>query len=358
MKEKTGVFMIIRFFTVLTAIFLFSTNSFAAKISFMAGDVKVVKGGKTAAAQFQMELNTGDVIKTGRGAFADISYDDGTVVKVKENSSVTIGNKNEQGSDSVSVTSGTVSAKFAKLQKDSVRKVYTPTTVCAVRGTEFDVAVSESADSKVQMTEGSLEVLNPYGKVAIKENQNAEVGVAKAPAQADGGDLNKWMKENESNLQKNPDEKADAFSEYVKNFQKRSESSSKNISDMEKNRGTTIKGGKDKLEKANKDLDNIENNVKDDLYLNSAANSSIDGILNRFQNDKKGMYDKFLKVKAESNKVMDQQKRNFEAIAAVKAAYKKAYDDIMNKHKESIDKIKGGFNKESVKPKDSVKPQK
>jgi len=48
---------------------------------------------------------------------------------------------------------------------------------------------------------------------------------------------------------------------------------------------------------------------------------------------------------------MNQQERNFETITAVKAAYKKAYDDIMKKHKEGIDKIKGGFNKESVKPK-------
>jgi hypothetical protein len=353
MKEKkTRVLTIVyRFFTVFTAVFLFATNVFAAKISFMAGDVKVMKDGKTSAAQFQMEVSSGDIVKTGKGAFADISYDDGSVIKVKENSSVTIGNKSAQGSDSVSVTSGVVSAKFAKLQKDSVRKVYTPTTVCAVRGTEFNVAVSDSADSKIQLSEGALQLLNPYGVAAIKENQNAEIGVAKAPVQAEGGDLGKWKNDNENSLEKNPGEKADAFSEYVNNFQKRSESSSKNISDMEKKRSTAIKGGKDKLEKATKDLEKLENDVEDDLYLNSAANSSIDGILNRFQNDKKGMYDKFLKVKAESNKVMNQQERNFEAISAVKAAYKKSYDDIMKKHKEGIDKIKGGFDKESVKPK-------
>ncbi len=340
-----------RLLSVIAVLILSAANVFAAKISFMAGDVKVVKGGKAAPAGFQMELNSGDVIKTGRGAFADISYDDGTVVKVKENSSVTIGNKNEQGSEAVSVTSGIINAKFAKLQKDSVRKVYTPTTVCAIRGTEFDVAVGESADSKVQMTEGSLEVLNPYGRAEIREKQNAEIGVAKSPSRAEGGDLGKWMKDNESDLENNPGEKADAFSEYVKNFQKRSESSSKNISNMDRKRSSAIKGGKDKLEKANKDLESLENDVRDDLYLNSAANNSIEGILTRFQNDKKGMYDKFLKVKTESNRVMDQQKRNFEAIAAVKAAYKKAYDDIMMKHKEGINKIKGGFDKESVKPK-------
>jgi hypothetical protein len=353
MKGKmTKLFTIIgRFPAVLIVIILFAINGYAAQISFMAGDVKVTKGGKTSAAQFQMKLDSGDILKTGKGAFADVSYEDGSIIKVKENSSVIIGNKSAQGSDSLSVTSGMVSAKFAKLQKDSACRVYTPTTVCAVRGTEFNVAVSESADSKVQLTEGNLDILNPYGKIAIKENENAEVKVADAPAQSESGDLGQWKNENESNLDKNPEEKSDAFSQYVQDFQKRSESSSKNISDMEKKRSTAIKGGKDKLEKANKDLESIENDVKDDLYLNSAANSSIDGILNRFQKDKKGMYNKFLKVKEESNKVMDQQKRNFKAIADVKAAYSKAYDDIMKKHKSGIDKIKGGYDKESVKPK-------
>jgi hypothetical protein len=353
MKSKmTGVFSIIsRFFAIFSVVILFAINGYAAQISFMAGDVKVIKGGNTTAAQFQMKLDSGDILKTGKGAFADILYEDGSLIKVKEKSSITIGNKSAQGSDSLSVTSGMVSAKFAKLQKDASRKVYTPTTVCAVRGTEFDVAVSESADSKIQLSEGALQLLNPYGVTAIKENQNAEVKVAEAPAKAEGGDLGRWKTDNEKELDRNPEEKSDAFSQYVQNFQKRSESASKNISNMENKRSTAIKGGKDKLEKANKDLESIESNVKDDMYLNSAANNSIDGILNRYQQDKKGMYDKFLKVKEESNKVLDQQKRNFEAIAAVKAAYSKAYDDIMKKHKEGIDKIKGGFNKESVKPK-------
>jgi hypothetical protein len=62
------------------------------------------------------------------------------------------------------------------------------------------------------------------------------------------------------------------------------------------------------------------------------------------------MYDIYLKIKAESNKVQEQQKKNYEAIMAVKAAYKKAYDEIMGKNKSYIDKIKGGYDKEKVKP--------
>ncbi|MBN2401916.1 MAG: FecR domain-containing protein [Spirochaetes bacterium] len=350
-KEKRLLIIAVRLFTVFAVVLIFAIKAYSAQISFMAGDVKVIKKGKASAAQFQMTLYSGDILKTGKGAFADILYEDGSVIKIKENSSIIVGNKSAKGSDSLSVTSGIISAKFAKLQKDSARRVYTPTTVCAIRGTEFEVAVSDSADSKIQLSEGALQLLNPYGKLDIEGDEGAEVVVAEAPAEAGNGELVQWKNEQENQLDKNPEQKADAFSQYVKDFRKRSESASKNISNLEKKRSTVIKGGKDKLDKANKDLDNIENDVENDLYMNNAANNSIDGILSRFRNDKKGMYDKFLKVKAESNKVMDQQKKNFTAIAAVKEAYRKAYDDILKKHKEGIDKIKGGFDKESVKPK-------
>ena len=350
--KKTKLFLISSVsIAFITAILLFSADVNAAQISFMAGNVKVIKGGKTAPAKFQMKLDSGDTVKTGKNSFADVLYGDGTVIKIKENSSILIGNKSIKGSDSLSLTSGVISAKFTKLQKDSVRKVYTPTTVCAVRGTEFDVAVSDSADSKVKLTEGELDVLNPYGQVKIEENEYTEVNVGKAPQQTDDGDLGQWKDDNENALDRNPEEKSDAFSEYVKNFQKRSDNASKDIKQMEKSKGTAVKGDKDELEKLTEELNRLANDVEDDMYLNSAANSSIDGIINRFKKDKKGMYDKFLKVKMESNKVMDQQKRNFAAIAAVKAAYQKAYDDIMKKHKEGIDKIKGSYDKDSVKPK-------
>ena len=61
--------------------------------------------------------------------------------------------------------------------------------------------------------------------------------------------------------------------------------------------------------------------------------------------------DKFLKLKEESNKVHEQQQRNFEALQAVRAAYKKAYDEIMGKYQDSKKKIKEGTSLDSIKPK-------
>jgi hypothetical protein len=352
MKRKVFNTVFIRKISITLLILLFSAAyGYSAQISFMAGDVKVFRSGKQEKAALQMKLASGDVLRTGKLSFADVSYDDGTVIKVSENSSVIIGNKNVQASDSLSVTSGMISAKFAKLQKDSTRKVYTPTTVCAVRGTEFKVAVSDSADSKVQLTEGSIDVSNSYGKTVLGENQSAEIEVAKAPAEADDGNLDTWKNDNESKLVNNPEEQADDFSQYVKDFQKRSENASRNIGNIEKNKSTALKGGKESLDDAVKDLNSLAGEVEDDMYLSSAANNSIDGILSRFQKDKKDIYHNFLKVKKESNKVLDQQQKNYQAITAVKEAYKKAFDSIMNKHKGEVDKIKGSYDKEGVKPK-------
>ena len=338
--------------TILAVIFIFAINNgYSAQISFMAGDVKVIRDGKEMKAQFQMKLDSGDVLKTGKMAFADVSYEDGTLIKVKENSSVTIGSKSAEGSDALSVTGGLISAKFAKLQKGSERKVYTPTTVCAVRGTEFDVAVSESADSNIQLSEGALALLNPYGITSIKKNQNAEARVGSSPKLTKGGDLEEWKAENESQLDNNPEKQSNAFEKYLQTFENRNKNASSDINRLEKNQNAAATGGKEKMEKANAEIEDIHANVEDDMYLNAAANKSIDGILNRFAKDKKDMYDIFLKIKEESNKVLEQQKKNYEAIMAVKEAYKKAYEEIMKKHKDAIDKIKGSIDLEGVKPK-------
>jgi len=327
------------------------TAAYSAKISFMSGDVKVTRNGKEMKAGFQMQLNTGDILKTGKMSFADVSYDDGTVIKVKQSSSVTIGNNNVKDSDSLSVTGGIISAKFSKLQKGSTRKLYTPTTVCAVRGTEFEVAVSDSADSKIQLSEGALALLSPSGVGSIKAGQNAEVGVGDAPEKTGSGDLEEWKAGNENQLDNNPDEQGDAFEKYLQNFDNRNKEASKKIDKYESRKGTAGAGGKSRLEKDNKEIEGIEGSVEDDMYLNAAANKSLQGILNRFQQDKKSMYDKFLKIKEESNRVLEQQQRNYQAITAVKEAYKKAYEEIMRKHKEAVDKIKGSIDTEQYKRK-------
>lgn len=338
---------------VMTFIMFFTAGLYSATISFMAGDVKVVRDGKANKAEFQMALASGDIIKAGSGSFADISYENGTVIKVQQNSTVRIGSKNVAGSDSMSVTSGVVSGKFAKLMKDSnaTQKIYTPTTVCSVRGTEFSVAVSEGADSRVQMQEGTLDVYNPQGEIKLTGKQNAEIGVAEKPAQGEKVEsLEEWNKETTQEMDKNPEAKSDDFQKYLDILNNRSMSASGEIEKLGSQQESAETGGKESIEKASTKAENVGRNVEDDLYLNEAANNTIDGILNRYQKDKKDMYDKFLKIKQESNKVLEQQKKNYEAIQAIREAYRKAKEEILNKNKGYMDQIKGGYDKSKYKP--------
>ena len=94
----------------------------------------------------------------------------------------------------------------------------------------------------------------------------------------------------------------------------------------------------------------MQQDLEDDALLNESAAASIEGILERYGREKADIYDTFNRIKEESNKVAAQQRRNYEALQAVREAYRKAYEEIMGKHRESMEKIKGGFDRESVKP--------
>jgi len=282
-----------------------------------------------------------------------MSYTDGSEIKMQENTTLTIGNM-PAGSDSAPVTliAGVVNTKFTKLSKssDARRSVYTPTTVAAVRGTEFRVAVSDGADTRVELTEGKLDVHNPYGGQNIEAGQTLDTGVAQAPAAADASvSTDQWKADQDAKLIADPAAKNAQFSRYVNDFSSRSVKTSASIDDLNKN----ISGTKEAkaIESSGKELDKMSSSVEEDMYLGAAANDSISAITDRFKNDKKEMYDAFLKLKEESNKVKEQQQRNYEAIQAVKAAYKKARDEIINKQKEEKEKIKQGTDLQKVKPK-------
>ncbi len=335
---------------------LTAVSGYGASVSFMLGDVKITRGGKTITAELDKKLLAGDMIKTGKDGIATVKYDDGSEVNIQKNSWVKIGDKAAEDKEFVSVVSGVIKAKFSKVSKGEERKVYTPTTVCSVRGTEFIVGVSEGADSQVALTEGKLDVGNPYGTTQIKENQKVEVDVAKAPAAQKGfelsmEDLMNWKANSDAEFQKDPEAKTDSFNDYINTLNQRSQDQTKQIDTLGKKNEDPSKLQKTDIEKGTKEADKLANTATDDMFLCSATGNSIDGILNRYQKDKKDMYDKYLKIKAESNKVQEQQKKNYEAIMAVKAAYKKAYDEIMGKHKAYKDQIKGKIDLEKVKPK-------
>jgi hypothetical protein len=328
-----------------------SKGAFALTIEFMVGDVSVIRGGSKISLSIGTAIHESDKVITGKKAVVTMNYADGSQISMKENAVLVIG-KMPEGSDSapVCVVSGSVTTKFSKLAKgsDARRSVYTPTAVAAVRGTEFTVQVSDGGDSRIDLTEGSLDVHNPYGGQQIAAGQNLEAEVAKAPADAAGAP-DQWKADKDTAMAADAAQKGKAYDAYMNDFSSRGKKSSSSIDGISKK----VKGSKDAkaLDSTGKELDGIAGPVEEDFYLSATAGAAIEGITDRFKEDKTGIHDKFLKLKEESNKVKEQLRRNYEAIQAVRESYKKAKEEIINRKNEDTKKIKEGVNFQNVKPK-------
>lgn len=131
-----------------------------AFVNFTVGDVTVETAGVKAKAVLGGEITEGSKIITGAKSFADIAVD-GSVIKILENTTAdmrqlfadALGEHSElfleQGKALVRISK--------KLGKGDSYRITTPTSVAAVRGTEFLVSEEEGA-SYIGCVEGTVEV--------------------------------------------------------------------------------------------------------------------------------------------------------------------------------------------------------
>lgn len=97
-------------------------------------------------------------VRTGRDGYALVRYADGSEVVVRPSTTVTVGGEGSQG---VWVQVGKVLLRVKKLLTPGQERTHrTPTTVAAVRGTEFGLAVDASGNTRVYVFEGRVAVSN------------------------------------------------------------------------------------------------------------------------------------------------------------------------------------------------------
>ena len=116
----------------------------AAKIAVttkVAGNVKIEISGKSGFSTLKPGtiLSSGDRIRTGNDGFVALIYiDDKSVVKVKENTDLTIKGTRKTGSISkqVNIDSGTLRAQVSKQRKGDF-VIQSSTSVASVKGTDF-----------------------------------------------------------------------------------------------------------------------------------------------------------------------------------------------------------------------------
>lgn len=115
------------------------------------GDVQVQRGGTMMAATVGMPLRTADVVITGAGASAGITFSDNSLVSLGPSSVFAIDKyrfdtTTHAGEFEGNLRQGRIAAVSGKMVKQSPEsmKIRTPSAIMGVRGTEFVVQVDEA----------------------------------------------------------------------------------------------------------------------------------------------------------------------------------------------------------------------
>lgn len=155
-------------------------------VSPVSGLVEVrVPPSETFAPLVQATGLPGDaVVRTGPGGFALVRYADSTEVVVRPGSEVRIGG---EGSDGVRVMLGKVLLRIRRLITPGQERTHrTPTTVAAVRGTEFGLAVEASGRTRVYVFEGAVVVTHAALEgeaVRVEAGRMTDVRVDRRPTE-------------------------------------------------------------------------------------------------------------------------------------------------------------------------------
>lgn len=332
MKSIIKTLMLVMLFAV-----FFQNMAYSMKVTFFLGTATLTRSGKTVNLKVGDAVSNGDIIKTAKNGVVEILYDDTSKITIKGNTTVQIGNKTVKNSGDVSVISGEVNGKFVKLKKGE-HKLGTPTTICAVRGTEFNIGVSKGGDSKVELTEGKLDVRNPYGKVELNEGFSVEADVAGEPVSGETeGNLQNWQKAKDESLETNIETQAGKYEKHINNFAQESDASAKKLAELDES--TKKASTKEELAVSGDKIVRSEAEIEENMLMNEASKNNIESLRDDYSSRNADIKKKFDDLAKSCNKVQEQQIKNYQAIQKVKEEYKKAYEKIMKKFKDDKSKI-------------------
>ena len=162
-----------------------------ARLTAVTGEVVVhpAGGGDEVSGEADMPLEEGDRIVTSADSTAEVALDGGSLITLDANSDFTL--ENTQKSASIfALTLGSLLAKIQKLGSQSLR-VRTPTSVAAVRGTEFGVDVEGEQSHVGVFDEGRVEVQGQSGGATVLTS-NEETSVARGQAPMRAGPLRRF----------------------------------------------------------------------------------------------------------------------------------------------------------------------
>ncbi len=156
---------------IIPIIFLYSTESnvqkeekFVGCIYKFLGNVEVFCPEKKTWEKVKkyIPIKEGNKIKTGKNAYCDIVMQDGSTIRLSENTEIDITTlkltTNKEQNYKFRVNFGKILGLMGKLKsKESSISINTPTAVMAIRGTDFSV-ITSSESTNIGLFEGELNI--------------------------------------------------------------------------------------------------------------------------------------------------------------------------------------------------------
>ncbi|MFN3966611.1 MAG: FecR domain-containing protein [Endomicrobiia bacterium] len=186
-----------KFFIPVAVIFLFSNmlktqqkeEDFVGCIYKFSGNVEIFCPEKNAWEKVKkyISIKEGNKIKTGKNAFCDIVMQDGSTIRLSENTEIdiiTLKIKNKDQNYKFKIKFGKILGLMGKLNStNSSINIQTPTAVMAIRGTDFSI-ITSSESTHLGLFEGELNIkteteeeiiLKPDMEALIEEGKKATV---------------------------------------------------------------------------------------------------------------------------------------------------------------------------------------
>ena len=173
----------------LALILVFSFPSYSTvvgRVEKAKGKVSILKKGSFRGIDYRKingKVEVGDIVRTKRRSFADISFIDRTRVFLKEKSRLIVEKYIPGKEVTVSSPMGKVIYRVMKVTRGAYR-VKTPTALIGVKGTELATIV-DSGISVILVKKGRVEVVNPefpHYRVVVNRNMATVVRPGKPPS--------------------------------------------------------------------------------------------------------------------------------------------------------------------------------
>jgi hypothetical protein len=147
------------------------------------GRVEVARAGSLAwsPGHTNHSLNLRDRVRTGMRSRATIRLSDLSLLRLSELTTIEIQPPSKTGNKPVLEQRSGVSYFFNR-ERPSEMEFRTPQASGAIRGTEFNLAVTEDGRTVLTLLDGEVSLSNPQGELVLKSGEQATVQPGQAPA--------------------------------------------------------------------------------------------------------------------------------------------------------------------------------